>query len=66
MQTYFVTIQETVTDTFEVEANSINEALRIAKEKYNACEFVLEPGTLIDTTMQISNGDDEDSDWIVI
>lgn len=36
-------------------ANSIEEAMNIAKEKYNEGEFVLAPGTLIAKQMQAIN-----------
>lgn len=43
---YKVTIEEHVSQTFEVEATDIDEAMKIAQAKYNNGEFVLEPGEL--------------------
>lgn len=43
---YKVIIEEHVTETFCVEANSVDEALAITAEKYYDCEFVLEPGNI--------------------
>lgn len=43
---YKVTIEETVCDEFDIEADSKKEAFDIAVEKYRNCEFVLEPGEL--------------------
>lgn len=44
---FLVNIEEVVSETFEVEANSIEEALEIAGEKYDNGEIVLEPGELV-------------------
>lgn len=43
---YVVSIEELVSQDFEIDAPSVEEAKRIAKEKYNNCEIVLEPGEL--------------------
>ena len=51
---YSVVITETVSETFSVKANSKEEALKKAKEKYNTEEFVLEPGEVIDVKFSIS------------
>lgn len=50
---YNITIEETVADTFEIEANSKEEALEKARELYNNVEIVLEPGTLLETKFTI-------------
>jgi hypothetical protein len=52
---YKVTIEETVCDEFEIEANSEQEAFDLATEKYNCGEFVLEPGNLVIKQMLISD-----------
>jgi hypothetical protein len=52
---YKVTIEETVCDEFEIEADSEQEAFDLATEKYNCGEFVLEPGELLDKRMLISD-----------
>lgn len=41
-----ITIEEHISQEFEVEAIDIGEAMEIAQEKYNNGEFVLEPGNL--------------------
>lgn len=58
-----VTIEEMVSETFEVEATNIEEAMQIAKEKYNNGEFVLEPGNLTCKQM-MAEGDNETTEWI--
>lgn len=50
--TFKVTIEESVSDTFDVKASSIEEARKIAIDKYNNNEIVLEPGNL--TSKRIS------------
>ena len=40
-----ITIEEHVSQTFEVEATDIGEAMEIAEEKYNNGEFVVESTT---------------------
>lgn len=44
MKKITVTIEEHITQNFTVEANSMEEAIEIAKEKYKNGEFVLLPG----------------------
>lgn len=44
---YSILIEETITQKFDVSAESETEALRIAEQKYRAQEFVLAPGNLI-------------------
>ena len=51
-----ITIEEHVSQTFEVEATDIGEAMEIAEEKYNNGEFVLEPGEL---TAKLMMAEDE-------
>lgn len=41
---YTITIEETVAKDFEVEANDAEEAYKIAEQKYNSGEFILDPG----------------------
>lgn len=56
-----VNIQEVVCETFEVDAESMEEALEVAREKYDTGEFVLEPGELIST--RASAYDKEADSW---
>lgn len=39
---YVVTIEETISQDFDVEANSLEEALEIARKKYYDGEFIVE------------------------
>jgi hypothetical protein len=57
MKKFKITIEETVSQDFEIEATSLEEAMDIAEAKYNNGEFVLEPGNLVCKQMM---GEDED------
>ncbi len=63
MAKYTVTIEEMVSQGFEVEADSAEEAMRIAEEKYDSGEFVLEPGELVAKQMAITSPDNEATEW---
>ena len=62
---YKVTIEELVTGTFEVEAESLSQAMKIAEEKYRAGKFVLEPGEVIARQMRAEHTDSKTStQWV--
>lgn len=63
MAKFIVTIEETVSQGFEVEAESAEEAMVIAEEKYNNCEFVLEPGELVSKQMAITSPESKATEW---
>lgn len=54
-KTYSILIEETVSQSFEIMADSQEEALRIAEQKYNKAEIVLEPGNIVSVNFRISN-----------
>ena len=62
MKKYTITIEETVSEVFYLEANSLEEAKEKAIENYNNSVFVLEPGNLIETNILVEN-DKENSGW---
>ena len=65
MKTFNITIEEVVSETFKIEANSMEEAMEIAEEKYNNCEVVLEPGNLVSKSMQCEDLEtNETTDWV--
>lgn len=59
---YTITIEETISDTFCLEANFLEEAKEKAIANYNNSVFVLEPGNLIETNVLVEN-DKENSGW---
>ena len=60
---YNICIEETVVGNFEVDANSKEEALEIAKDKYNNGEFVNEPGDLICVQASVMTSDGQFEKW---
>jgi hypothetical protein len=61
----FITIEEMVSNTFEIEENSVDEAVEIAKRKYNTGEFVLEPGSIINRMIHgREENSEEGTEWI--
>ncbi len=54
---YSVVIEELVSDTFEVEAKSEEEALDFARKEYRRGNFVLEPGELQSTKVAVCRED---------
>jgi hypothetical protein len=62
---FFITIEETISETFEIEENSVAEAVKMAKRKYNSGEFIVESGNV--TNRMIHAGEEnseEDTEWI--
>ena len=60
---YTITIEETVTKDFEVEANDAEEAYKIAERKYNSGEFVLHPGECQFKQIAITAPSNEATEW---
>lgn len=60
---YTITIEETVTKDFEVEANDAEEAYKIAEQKYNSGEFVLDPGECQFKQIAITAPSNEATEW---
>ena len=60
---YYISIEETVVGSFEVEAKSKEEALEIAKEKYDNCEFVNEPGDLVEKKIAVRTSNEDFGEW---
>lgn len=61
---FLVTIEELISENFEVDAETVEDAIEIAKEKYNNGKFVLEPGNLVSKQMAIVSNNNELNDWI--
>lgn len=64
MKKFVITIEETVCQNFEVEAENAEQAMEFAENKYQNGEFVLEPGEVCFKQMAIMKPDDEATEWI--
>ena len=58
MKKFKVTIEETVSDEFEVTAENAVQAYKSAQEKYRQGKIVLEPGNLTAKQMMITDAKD--------
>lgn len=60
---YNVTIEETVSKTFEIIAENENQAKEIAMKRYILGEFVLAPGELTHKQLQVCDDNNTLVDW---
>ncbi len=60
---YTITIEETNVKDFEIEAESAEEAHKIAERKYKSGEFVLDPGECQFKQMAITSPSNESTEW---
>ncbi|WP_270838510.1 DpnD/PcfM family protein [Peptacetobacter hiranonis] len=51
---YKVLVEEFISEIFEIEADSTEDALNKAAEMYHQCEIILTPGNLLDVEFSIS------------
>lgn len=55
MKKFNVTIEEVISEDFEVLAEDEKQAIEIIRDKYKKGEFVLEPGNLLSKQMKIND-----------
>ena len=60
---FIVTIEETISQNFDIYANDILEALEIAEKGYNEGELVLAPGNLVCKQISATDGNDHSVEW---
>ena len=64
-RSFLVTIEETISEEFIVTADSIEDAMQIASDKYQKEEVVLSPGNLENKQIMLyDKSNDTYSDWI--
>jgi hypothetical protein len=62
---FVVTIEEMVSQEFEILAKDDEEAMQIAEEKYKNGEFVLSPGNLVCKQMSVRDTEtDSECEWV--
>lgn len=60
-----ITIEETISECFDVYADNIDEAIQMTEDKYNNGEFILAPGNITNRKMFIVDEDiDLKKEWI--
>ena len=65
MKTFKITIEEHVVETFDIEAETIEEAMEIAEEQYDDGTLVLEPGNLVAKLMMAEDEETEEAtEWV--
>lgn len=60
---YTITIEETVTKDFEIEASDADEAYEMAEQKYKSGEFVLDSGECQFRQIAITKLSNEATEW---
>lgn len=63
MKKYIITIEEMITQDFEVQADNMAGALKIAEKKYKDGEFVLAPGNLVCKQISATDNEGDIVDW---
>lgn len=63
MSQYLITIEETVSQTFEINSDSAEHAKETAIKQYHSNQLVLSPGELINKKIQVSDINDTVIDW---
>ncbi len=65
MKKYHVVIEETVSETFEIEATSAEDAVSKAIQEYNEGNFVVGSDNVEHRQISVIGDDGELTDWIV-
>lgn len=63
MKKFVITIEETISQDFEVIAESSEAAMKIATDKYRKGKFVLRPGEVHFKQMAITKPNNEATEW---
>ncbi len=63
MKKFTITIEETIAQNFEIVAETAEEAMKIAEEKYHNLEMVLEPGEVTVKQTAITKPNNEVTEW---
>lgn len=64
MNKYTITIEETITQDFEVESETAESAMELAEKKYKEGVFILAPGEVQFKQMAITEPSEYSTEWI--
>lgn len=65
MKKFYILLEEHTVEKFEIEAEDMDEAFKIAEKKYYNGEIVLEPGNVSHRLMSGESADGEEStEWV--
>ena len=59
-----VTIEEHISKTFEIKADTIEEAMQIAEDKYRSGKYVLENSCVTARLMSADDGNGDCTEWV--
>lgn len=59
-----VTIEEHINQTFEIEADTIEEAMQTAENKYRSGEYTLENSCVTAKLMSADDGNGDCTEWV--
>jgi len=63
LKRFIVTVEETISEDFEVYAENENEAFEITKNNYRNGTFVLQPGNVTFRQMTLMDEKEENATW---
>lgn len=64
-KTFKITIEETISQTFDIEAETIEEAMEIAERDYNDGYLIVDNGDLVAKQMMAEDEEaDETTEWV--
>ncbi|MEG1642253.1 MAG: DpnD/PcfM family protein [Synergistaceae bacterium] len=66
MKKFNVVIEEVVSETFEILAETPEGALKEARERYRESDFVLSPGNIESAQMNVLDDNGDLADWIKV
>lgn len=64
MKKYKVTVEEVISEDFEIIAENCEQARDIAIEKYKNGELVLAPGNLLHKQLSVNNESKRTTEWV--
>lgn len=63
MKKYVIAIEEMISDNFEVEAETAEEAMELAEYRYRTGEYALAPGNLVAKQIAIISPNNAITEW---